>query len=230
MVFDLQATTSYGDMTNGYSFVEELLATALSFNLTSLESDPESFVEFLDATSQLRLLPLEEIDSSNRQAFCLFVNVYHTLLQHAMLLSINGPLHKRSVGHFMRTSCYEIGGDVFSLAELHCCVIRGKLSRPVGVKPPYIEPPKKSNAYRFYALDYTDPRINFVIVSIFRRGEESTVTLRLDKCSCSPSCSCCINRIPATWLAPQRSPSCEQMMSILNSTAHQQYFSNKVST
>lgn len=63
----------------------------------------------------------------------------------------------------MRTTCYEIGGDVFSLAELNNCVIRGNLSRAVSPKPPYIDAPRKSNAYRFYALERVDTRINFVL-------------------------------------------------------------------
>jgi hypothetical protein len=160
MLFDLKSDS---DLSNGFAFVEDLFTTALSFSLGSLEDDPESFVEFLDATSQLRLLPLQEIESSSPHAFCLFVNLYHCLLQHAMLLSVNGPLNKKSVGHFMRTTCYEIGGDVFSLAEIHSCIIRGKMSKPVHPKPPYIEAPKKSSSYRFYALDYTDPRVNFIL-------------------------------------------------------------------
>jgi len=63
----------------------------------------------------------------------------------------------------MRTTCYEIGGDVFSLAELNNCVIRGNLSRAVSPKPPYVDAPRKSNAYRFYALEQVDARINFVL-------------------------------------------------------------------
>jgi hypothetical protein len=164
MAFD-RLETNIGDTSNGVVFVEDLLSRALSFSLESLEKDPESFVEFLDLTSQLRLLPLDEIDLTSRHAFCLFANVYHCLLQQAMLLSLNGPLHKKSVEPFMRTACYEIGGDVFSLAELYCCVLRGKMSKPINPKPPYIEAPKKSNSYRYYALDYKDPRVNFVLVS-----------------------------------------------------------------
>ena len=151
-------------MNDGYEFVEEVTSSALSFSLDSLENDPDCFVDFLDAISHLRLLPLEEVDSAGKDAFCLFVNLYHCLLQHAMLVSPNGPMEKRSAAHFMRTACYEIGGDVFSLAELHGCVIRGKMSRPINPKPPYIEPPKKSSAHRFYALEYTDARVNFVLV------------------------------------------------------------------
>lgn len=162
MAFDC-GTLLLEDASKCNFFVNDLLTRVLSFSLESLEQDPESFIEFLDLTSQLRFLPLDEIDLSGKVAFCLFMNLYHCLLQQALLLSVNGPITKKSVTHFMHTSCYEIGGDVFSLAELQCCVIRGKMSKPVAPKPPYIEAPKKSNAYRFYALGFTDCRVHFVL-------------------------------------------------------------------
>ena len=65
----------------------------------------------------------------------------------------------------MRTHCYEIGGDVFSLAELECCVIRGNMDRGIHLKAPFVREPKKSRAHYTYALDQIDPRINFVLVS-----------------------------------------------------------------
>jgi len=164
MVFDLETSTPFGDVQNGYEFVERMLAATLSFDLKTLEGEPELFIQFLDAASHLRLLPLHEMDFTSKAAFCLFVNLYHVILQHAMLLSINGPLHKRSIGHFIRTSCYEVGGDVFSLAELHCCVLRGRLSKAGLSKPPYIEPPKKSiSAYRMYSLSFKDVRLAFCV-------------------------------------------------------------------
>jgi Protein of unknown function, DUF547 len=164
MPFDIGRTDVLAVMSDGQKFVEDLLATALSFSLESLESDPENFVEFLDLTSQLRFLPLDEIDLTSPASFCLFMNVYHCLLQHALLLSVNGPLQKKSFSHFMKTSCYEIGSDVFSLSELQCCVIRGKMSKAgSGHKPPYVDASKKSQSYRYYALGYTDPRVHFIL-------------------------------------------------------------------
>jgi hypothetical protein len=68
------------------SFVEDLLRTALSFSLKSF-SDPNKFVTFLDKCSQLQTLPLQCIDFSKKEALCIFVNLYHCLLQHALLLS-----------------------------------------------------------------------------------------------------------------------------------------------
>ncbi|CAJ1944567.1 unnamed protein product [Cylindrotheca closterium] len=162
MAFDinLDGLSSGAD---GIAFVENILSKSLSFDLRLLEEEPDSFVEFLDLTSRLRLIPLDEIDLSSKHAFCLFANIYHCLLQHAMLLSMNGPLDKKNMNDFMRTSCYEIGNDVFSLAELYCCVIRGKMSRPGNLKPPYPDVSKKSNTFRHYALDFKDPRINFIL-------------------------------------------------------------------
>lgn len=143
------------------AFVEELLLMALSFSSESM--DPEDFVRFLDATSRLRCLPFHKLNLSGSTAFCIFVNIYHCLLQHALLLSADGPPSKKTIGHFMRCSCYEIGGDIFSLAELDCCVIRGKMSRGSNMKAPFIEAPKASGGYRLYALGFVDARVNFVL-------------------------------------------------------------------
>lgn len=165
MVFDLDP--NFLKMEGGAGrFVEDLLSTSLSFSLSSLERDPEGLVKFLDATSYLRLISLLDFERSSVGAFCLVVNLYHCLLQHSLLLAVNGPLHRRTVNRWMRSTCYEIGGDVFSLAEIQSCIIRGNMSRPVSPKPPYVEASRKSSAYRYYALQFIDPRINFVLVSV----------------------------------------------------------------
>jgi hypothetical protein len=75
-------------------FVAELLSTSLSFSFESLEEDPDAFVKFHDATSKLRTISLNRIDLSSSEAVCIFVNLYHCLLQHALLLTVNGPLYK----------------------------------------------------------------------------------------------------------------------------------------
>jgi len=68
----------------------------------------------------------------------------------------------------MRTICYEIGGDVFSLAELHTYIIRGNLSKCFYLKPPlpYVIASRRSWPYQAYALGHGDARINFLIVSV----------------------------------------------------------------
>lgn len=109
------------DVSEGGDFAEKRLRSVFSFSLQSREQIPDSFIEFLDRTSRLRLLPLDDIDCSSQSVFCLFVNLCHYLLPQTLLLSDYGPLNKKNFTQFVRTSCYEIGGDVFSLAELQCC-------------------------------------------------------------------------------------------------------------
>jgi Protein of unknown function, DUF547 len=160
MVFDVNPI---GQSADANQFVAQLLSTALTFSLDSVKQYPELLIQFLDSASSLRTLSLEGMDSESPETFCIFANIYHCLLQHALLFSVNGPLHKRSFNHFMRTSCYELGDEVFSLSELYSCVLRGNMSRPTSSKPPYIYAPKKSNVYRYYALRYTKPSINFLL-------------------------------------------------------------------
>ena len=145
------------------AFASKLVRSALSITFDTIERDPAAFSEFLDMTSKLRSLRLDRLDLSQQSTMCIFANIYHCLLQHALLLTVHGPLYAKSAGHFFRTSCYEIGGDVFSLAELYHCVLRGSLSKPVSPKIPYFDIPRKSSAYSVYALKYTDPRIAFIL-------------------------------------------------------------------
>jgi len=72
-------------------FVEDLLSQALSFTLEALEVCENDFVRFLDCSSRLRTLPLQKLDLSGKEAFCICVNLYHCLLQHSLLLSPCGP-------------------------------------------------------------------------------------------------------------------------------------------
>lgn len=171
MPFDLDPIlSSSGDSQEEIClFVEGLLKRALSFSPDdSLDLNDTRFVDFLNETSRLRLLPLGELDLTSKQAFCMFVNLYHTLLQHSLLIAVDGLPSKRSVTAFKRCSCYEIGDDVFSLSELECLVIRGKLGRPVHARSPFVEPPKKSRSYLIYALTSSDYRVNFILVSPYR--------------------------------------------------------------
>ena len=74
--------------------VADLLSMSLSFSFESLEKDPDAFVKFHDATSRLRTISLQRLDLTSSEAVCIFVNIYHCLLQHALLLTLNGPLYK----------------------------------------------------------------------------------------------------------------------------------------
>ena len=111
------------------AFSEKLLNDALQL---TTDSSLEELIKFLDTTACLRSMEIHNLDLNSEAAVCLFVNIYHCLLQHALLLL--GPPSRHSISHFMRCVCYEIGNDAFSLAELEHCVIRGNLNPPFAGK------------------------------------------------------------------------------------------------
>lgn len=81
----------------------------------------------------------------------------------------------------MRTHCYEIGSDVFSLAELECCVIRGNSSQAYHPRPPFVGAPKNSRAHFCYALESFDPRINFILNTGNMANAASVPILKVDR-------------------------------------------------
>ena len=97
MAFDVEGFMSVDSLSTEQvvgAFVQKLLSRVLSFSLKELEESPESFIRFIDDTSRLRKVPLSHLDLNGKDAFCFFVNLYHCLLQHALLLSPIGPLSK----------------------------------------------------------------------------------------------------------------------------------------
>jgi hypothetical protein len=97
MAFDLVSIMNKGDTQEKVaSYVENLLKLALSFSPDTLNASESRFVQFLDEASRLRTLPLHEIDLSSKEALCIFVNLYHCLLQHSLLLAVDGLPNKVS--------------------------------------------------------------------------------------------------------------------------------------
>lgn len=155
-VFDLD----HSKIVDSY-FVERLLVKSLDFAPESLHQRLDEFVLFQDELCHLKLFSLAHSDLDAGETMCLFVNLYHCLLQHSLLLCLKAKLHSRSCLHFMRTMCYEIGGDVFSICELKDNLIRGNLCASGLNKAPYISPPGTNpNQCK---LGYTTNLINFVL-------------------------------------------------------------------
>jgi hypothetical protein len=95
MAFDLASIDNKGDSQGKVAlYVENLLKMALSFAPETLNSSESRFVEFLDEASRLRTLPLQDIDFSSKEALCIFINLYHCLLQHSLLLAVDGLPNK----------------------------------------------------------------------------------------------------------------------------------------
>ena len=97
--FDLKPVSdgTEGNITSIASYVANLLEMALSFSPDTLDATESSFIEFLDEASRLRSLPLHEMDFSSREALCIFVNLYHCLLQHSLLVAVDGLPDKVSM-------------------------------------------------------------------------------------------------------------------------------------
>lgn len=86
-------------------FVENLLRMALSFSPDGLDASDSRFIEFLDETSRLRTMNLHDIDLASKESLCIVVNLYHCLLQHSLLLAVDGLPNKVSTTCFQRCFC-----------------------------------------------------------------------------------------------------------------------------
>jgi hypothetical protein len=103
---------------------QQLLKTVFAL---SPDSSTSALTAFLDATASLRKLDIRDMELNSREAMCFFINLFHTLLQHAFLLL--GPPVQSEWATFVSTVSYELFGNVFSLLEV--CVLRccGALAR-----------------------------------------------------------------------------------------------------
>mmetsp|Transcript_1402 Transcript_1402/g.2909 ORF Transcript_1402/g.2909 Transcript_1402/m.2909 type:complete len:1285 (-) Transcript_1402:132-3986(-) len=121
------------------------------------DSPLRSTISFLDMTCNFSSIPLHKLGDGD-MALCFFINLYHCLLQHILLLL--GPPSKSTISSRMRLFCYEVGDDVFSLSDIESYVIRGKLSRPTYSKAPFVSGIKPHPSNGLSAADY---RVNFVL-------------------------------------------------------------------
>jgi len=127
----------------------------------------DQLTSFLDNTVDLKQVNLDDIDFDSNQALCFFVNVYHVLLLHSRLV-LETP-NKSTWAAYHHRACYEIGDDVFSLAEIEHCVLRGgSLSNYDQKKIKSIsrhaaQPPPESDSHYAYALGINDKRAHFLL-------------------------------------------------------------------
>ena len=66
---------------------------------------------------------------------------------------------------FFENVSYEIGGDVFSLAELEHCVVSGKLNRPTSMPRNCSAPPPPTDDHYAYAIHLADRRTRCIMNS-----------------------------------------------------------------
>lgn len=78
---------------------------------------------FMDGTSLLQTLSIAHINLSSAEAVCLFVNLFHVMLLHALLvLGLPSSIFKWQ--SMFRNCAYEAFGDIFTLAELEHNIIK----------------------------------------------------------------------------------------------------------
>eukprot|EP00903_Cladosiphon_okamuranus_P011548 g10871.t1 len=134
-------------------FVAGLLRQALDLND---DSKPEQLITFLDDICNLRWMPLEGLSQSEQLA--LFLNLYHVMLLHAFFI-LGPPGSPLRVASYFTTLCYEVGGDVLSMADLEHCVLRAKMSQPKQFLSKLIIP---TTEYPF-SLRQPEPRVSFAL-------------------------------------------------------------------
>ncbi|CAM9243562.1 unnamed protein product, partial [Ectocarpus sp. 6 AP-2014] len=135
-------------------FVSGLLRQALDLND---DSKTEQLIKFLDDICRLRWMPLEGLSHSEQLA--VFLNLYHVMLLHAFFIlgPPGSPLSR--VASYFTTLCYEVGGDVMSMADLEHCVMRAKTSQPNQFLSKLIIP---TTEYPF-CLRRAEPRVSFAL-------------------------------------------------------------------
>ena len=127
----------------------------------------DQLTSFLDNTVDLKQINLDDIDFGSNEALCFFVNVYHVLLLHSRLV-LEMPNKATWAGYHYR-ACYEIGDDVFSLAEIEHCVVRGgSLSsydqkKIKSISRHAAQPPPESDSHYAYSLGISDKRAHFLL-------------------------------------------------------------------
>ena len=163
MVFDsIFADRNNYKIDNYCKFSEILLKEAFALDSESdgsKELDVEKICKFLNKVTLLKSINLQEINLQSIEGVCFFANIFHTLLLHARL--VHTPPDKGLWNDFFHLNSYEIGNDVFSLAELEQCVLRGALST-CKTCPTGNNLATNDDHYK-YALGSVDPRINFLI-------------------------------------------------------------------
>ena len=146
---------------SSYDNDSDTIPTTYKFTGGGLDLNTDKLSIFLNEIVYLKTIDISRINLQSPEALCFFVNIYHTLLIHSRILF--KPPNKQNWPLYFASNSYEIGGDVFSLAELEQCVIRGVLSRPrlqSKHDPPLIV---ASDDHYNYALGASDQRVHFII-------------------------------------------------------------------
>ncbi|KAJ8602115.1 hypothetical protein CTAYLR_001611 [Chrysophaeum taylorii] len=146
------------------------LCERLAIRADRLQWHDEEWAEFHDDSAKLRDCDATAIDLAS------WLNIYHALAAHAALV-VGLPTTPFSFVRHHTTLCWEIGGDVASLAELEHLVVRAAMPRPrllvddlvrLGVRNAaallrFSTTTTRRPSRYIFALDVVDPRLVFAI-------------------------------------------------------------------
>lgn len=133
-----------------------LLRQAIALSNSPFTGDPSELVEFLNGTTSLKGLILSGLGHKELLAFLL--NLYHLMILHSYFL-FGPPSTSLRWASYFTTLCYEINGEVVSIAELEHNVLRARMGAPRLFMSNLFIP---SGSYPF-SLQLHEPRINFCL-------------------------------------------------------------------
>eukprot|EP00163_Fabomonas_tropica_P007452 TRINITY_DN17175_c0_g2_i1.p1 TRINITY_DN17175_c0_g2~~TRINITY_DN17175_c0_g2_i1.p1 ORF type:complete len:807 (+),score=169.91 TRINITY_DN17175_c0_g2_i1:300-2423(+) len=127
---------------------------------SELASSP-GFASFAFAVSDLHTVTLHGMSEDSRIAF--FLNVYHTLLLHA-LVDIGPPSSVMQRKGFYTNICYEVAGRLYSLADIEHGILRATSAKPAFRFQSLLVPSMKTSDSRSrHALREAEPRVSFAL-------------------------------------------------------------------
>jgi len=140
------------EITDPSILVADTLRLALNPDLLEVEN----LQSFLNGVSCLKNVNVSQLPEEERLAF--FLNLYHVMIMHAFLV-VGFPRTNFQWKSYFSMISYQCSDDIFSLAELDHCIIRGSMNIPTVFASKLVIPKSR---YTF-ALTRADYRINFAL-------------------------------------------------------------------
>jgi len=121
--------------------------------------DSNAFKAFALSTCELQQVVLEE---SHEEKLCFWINVYNLLLVHGY---ISSPPEKNatieSKWNFFKKTKYNIGGSVYSLADIQFGILRSKMTTPQTFQNNLGD--LTNSSIHLHGLNKSEPRIDFAL-------------------------------------------------------------------
>lgn len=117
------------------------------------------FKEYKQKSLDLKTVDVRRLNVTERK--CFFINVYNALTIHGLAAREQLPSSVLDVANFWRTTCYNIGGHVYSLDDMEHGILRANRPHPSMSSSTYFE---VGDPRSKFCLPELDPRIHFALV------------------------------------------------------------------